>query len=69
MKRDPELIKQILKYCELHAPGQRGFIYPPEIPGYDADAVEYHVHLCHDAGYVRVNSHEALEDFRRNPSP
>ena len=75
MKRDMELIKQILKHCERHAPDPRGFLFHPKIPGYSADAVEYHVRLCHDAGYIRTNAgglileltwhgHEALEALR-----
>ena len=80
MKRDIELVKQILKHCERHAPGPRGFIYHPEILGYEIDVVEYHVRLCGDAGYLRVNNsgliqeltwqgHEALEELRRTLSP
>ena len=30
MKRDMELIKQVLKYVERNAPGTRGFVIQPE---------------------------------------
>ena len=77
MKRDLQLIKQILKYAECNGPGERGFLFHPEVPGYSNEAVEYHVRLCGDAGYVRTNStghileltwdgHEALDRLRKS---
>ena len=55
MKLDEDLIKQLLKYCEKHSPGSRGFLFHPDIDGYSAEQVEYHVRLCSQAGFVLVN--------------
>ena len=79
MKRDLNLIKQILKYAECKGPGERGFLFHPEVAGCSDEEIEYHVRLCGDAGYVRINStghiieltwdgHEALNDLRNNRS-
>ena len=34
MKRDLQLIKQILKYAECTKPSERGFLVHHEVPGY-----------------------------------
>ena len=75
MERNMTLIKQLLKYCEANAPGPRGFLFHPEIESFSTEQVEYHVRLCRDAGYARVNNagymveltwegHEVLEQLR-----
>ena len=75
MKRDMELVKQLLKHCEENAPGERGFLFTPEIPGFQVKQVEYHIKLCHQAGYIEVNrqgmmveltwsGHEKLDSLR-----
>ena len=55
MKRDKNLIKQILKYVEAHGPSERGFLPYPEIEGFDDPTIEYHVRLCSNGGLVRTN--------------
>ena len=60
MRRDEELIKQILKYVEANGPAERGFLSYPDIEGFDDATVEYHVRLCDDAGLVRTNKHGSL---------
>ena len=48
---DDALIKAILKYIEEN--GQRDrFIDPPEFPHFTKDQVEYHLDLCHQAGFI-----------------
>ena len=52
MKRDPQLLRQILLKCEEHEHG-----YAPmnlEIEGYTEEQIGYHVHLLGDAGYMTV---------------
>ena len=75
MKRDMKLIKLILKHAEKSEPDRRGWIDEPEIPGYEDTQIGYHLTLCVEAGYIRVNStgqilaltwagHSALDDLR-----
>ena len=77
MNRDWQLIKEILKYAESTEMGERGFLFHPDVPGYSDKAIEYHVRLCSEAGYVRTNStgnivaltwngHEALDRLRKS---
>jgi len=52
MKRDPQLIRQILLACEEHEHG-----YAPReihIEGYTDEQIGYHVYLLGDAGYMEV---------------
>lgn len=43
MKRDKELIRQVLKYAEKRSEGEPTEV---EIPGFDVDAVHYQVVPC-----------------------
>ena len=79
MKRDKKLIFAILRYVEETSPGLLGMLARPEIPGYTAEQVSYHIQLCHEAGYIHCaegikvmtsltwEGHEALDRFRCNP--
>lgn len=50
MKRDMDLIRQILEYLE----GQESasLVRPPEIPNVSTEQVCYHARLCRQAGYI-----------------
>ena len=56
MKRDMELIKQVLKYVERNAPGTRGFVIQPELPSFTDEQIEYHITLCNQAGLITLNN-------------
>ena len=52
MKRYQELIRKLLEWSEQQT--TRTPQSPPEISGYTPDQVQYHVGLCGEAGYLRV---------------
>ncbi|MEO0476546.1 MAG: DUF2513 domain-containing protein [Planctomycetota bacterium] len=64
MKRDPQLIRQILLTCESH---EHGFA-PSKlaIEGYTEEEIGYHVYLLGDARYMNVID---MTSFRSNQSP
>lgn len=52
MKRDMDLVRSILLALEESpTPTVEGYL---ELPGVDQGPVTYHLHLLHDAGYVRA---------------
>ena len=51
MQRHRQLI---LKLLEFAVDQTNGDVQPPEIPGYTAQQVQYHVELCSQAGYMKV---------------
>lgn len=70
MKRYMNLIHKLLQYAECYATGQP--MPTPEIDGYTLDQVNYHIHLCEQAGFLEQYclvltwlGHEELDRFRR----
>ena len=55
MKRDMELVKRILKYVEKNPLPQTGFFADIEIAGFSDETIQYHIRLCADANFVRIN--------------
>ena len=53
MNRDKELILKILRYVRDNADGKRD-IPPPDVNGYEACVVSYHVRLCWQAGFLEL---------------
>ena len=78
MKRDMELIKQILKYVEQNDKNDGRLLPAPEFPDYGENEVSYHIDLCEQAGYITVQrtsggsflrslswqGHNALDELR-----
>ena len=73
MKRCMKLIHLILEYTEKKATG--GMISAPPSPDHTDELVEYHIELCAEAGYLRLDpngyileltwaGHEELEKWR-----
>ena len=60
MKLYETLIKLILKRLECH---EGAFLVDPEIPPFTDDQVAYHIRLCHDAGFVRLNDQGFLREL------
>lgn len=63
MKRDMNLIRQILEYVEEQTTNENFIrIDAPDLPGYDQNKIDYHVELCNDAGFIRTasNSRELI---------
>ena len=61
MKRDMELIRKILCYVEKNAT----CTMPVRLPSFDshsAEAVEYHVKLCEQAGYLELHHPELMDE-------
>ena len=56
MRRDMDLIRRLLEYAEAKESIEP--IPAPEIGGYYDDQIHYHLRLCQEAGYLRV---EAME--------
>lgn len=54
MKRDMNLIRQILLYAELQSHG--GSFKTPAIEGHSEDEVGFHIHLIGDAGLANVSN-------------
>lgn len=54
MERDMKLIKRILKYVECNAKNDGRVLDVPEIPDYGTEQVEYHIDLCDQAGFLKV---------------
>jgi hypothetical protein len=52
MKRDMELIVEILKYIEVHLTTTNNIIV--ELDGYDHELVQYQVGLMKDAGFIEA---------------
>ena len=75
MKRCMNLVRLLLKTAEKQDEYRLG-MEPPVIEGYTERQIEYHILLCAEAGYVRVNAggdivrltwtgHEALEHLNK----
>lgn len=79
MKRNMDLIRDILLYVEENAGQKAGKLCIPSFPEYENDFVDYHIRLCHEAGYIVASfpaqdrphianltwdGHEALERMR-----
>ncbi len=63
MKRDMNLIRQILEYVEEQTTERRFVrIDDPDLPGHGQKKIDYHVELCNDAGFIRTasNSRELI---------
>ncbi|WP_437225053.1 DUF2513 domain-containing protein [Planctomicrobium sp. SH661] len=60
MKRDMELIKQILLFTESLPEGKGLGRQAPPIPGYDEQAIQEHVYLLEDSGFIYPRSRDAL---------
>ena len=58
MRRDMELIHKILGWAEVNATGGAQPIGP--INGYTDQQVQYHIQLCGEAGYLRVQDMSSL---------
>ena len=56
MKRDMELIKQILKYVEQKDKNDGRLLPAPEFPGHTDEEVTYNIDLCGQAGFVATQS-------------
>ena len=54
MQRKMKLIRKLLTHVECFAPEGGEVICVPEIEGYSAAQVQYHVYLCREAGYIRT---------------
>lgn len=52
MKRDLDLMREILLFIEEHSPPHGGLDKPLEISGYDRDTVFAHTELLIDEGYI-----------------
>ena len=52
MRRHMKLVRTVLEYAECHATG-RG-IPAPEAEGYSVIQVNYHIRLCGEAGFLRI---------------
>ena len=57
MKRDMDLVRQILLDTENIPFLRSGQFYEPKIEGYSQEEVSYHVKLLHEAGYIEARSH------------
>ena len=60
MKRYLKLIRKLLEHAELHCHGDP--ISPPECSEFDATVVNYHVGLCKEAGFLRVEKISGAEE-------
>ena len=57
MRRNLDLIQKILRWIE-EQPGP--WCEPPSsLEGFDHERVIYHVHLCKEAGFIRLNAANA----------
>ena len=52
MKRDMDMIRDILAHAEAHAVGDA--LRAPELCGTSDDLLHYHLELCEQAGYLRI---------------
>lgn len=59
MQRNWDLIRQILLQLEAQ-PTQEGRLAPGDVPGYDWQAVSYHIRLLGEAGLAEVQCQEGL---------
>ena len=60
MKRDMKLIAQLLIHLENLCEGD--WIMPPAIPGYTDRQIQYHVELCHQAGFLEAQVMTGAEE-------
>ena len=60
MRRSMGLIQKILEWAEEHSNGDP--IDPPRCTGLNPKIVHYHVGLCGEAGYLRVNKVSGAEE-------
>ena len=59
MKRDMELVRKIMLWCDDH---ERGSILElPRVDGYSDEAIGYHVYLLQDAGLITGVDATAME--------
>jgi len=59
MKRDMDLVRQILLETEKIPFLASGQVYEPEIEGYSHEEISYHVKLLQEAGYVQAMGGDA----------
>ena len=61
MKRDMDLIRQILEYVEGQT-SEGGFVRidAPDLPGHDQEKIDYHVEHCSDAGYITTANNSRI---------
>lgn len=60
MKRDPELMREILLALEAK-PDTSSLLHPRELKGWDEEAVVYELKLLKDAGYIDARLVERSE--------
>ena len=79
MRRNPELIYQILEYVEREHREASVYLKDSPFEGVDYDEVAYHTVLCFEAGYIVAEfgqkpivirrltwkGHDALDELRR----
>ncbi|MCR4416086.1 MAG: DUF2513 domain-containing protein [Thermoguttaceae bacterium] len=65
MKRDMELVRQILLAVEGHPSA----VEPCElrIPGFSEEQIAYHTQLLHEAGFLEGIQHDLGRFFRSSP--
>ncbi len=67
MKLDPELIKNVLEWCEDNLPEHQGYSFSDiEIPEYDKEAVKLHAKLLCDSGYITFHKTKGIEGGNKN---
>lgn len=60
MKRCMKLIPKLLEIVEQKTTGEPSYL--PDIRGYEAEAIHYHVQLCVQAGYLDAQVISGAED-------
>jgi hypothetical protein len=60
MKRDMDLVRQILIDVEEHGPAGHGWV-EIEVPGVEPEVISAHVKLLHDAGYVEATDRSHMQ--------
>ena len=60
MKRHMRLIRKILEWAEQRCNGEP--IHPPDCSDHDTRVVNYHVGLCEEAGYLRIEKISGAEE-------
>ncbi len=54
MELNEGLVKAILKYvAKCDETGGKKFLAVPEFPQHTSDEIDYHLDLCHEAGFIR----------------
>lgn len=52
MRLKRKLLHKILRYAEEHATGRK--LAAPEFEDYSEQEVNYHIGLCHEAGFLHI---------------